>query len=569
MYRAKDVLDTKYEIVSLLGEGGFGQVYLAKDLLLQQRKVAIKILKTEDTARRIDFIREMQFLTQLHHPQIISFHHYFIHGDRLHLVMEYCPGGNLWAVLKESKVDVNSAMQWGIEIAEILEFVHEKRIVHHDIKPGNILLAEDGKLKIGNFGVANRAIGTVTYMPPEAFIKNFSTGDDPRADIYALGITLLELLTGGNPLLEVPTGDLLQRKLRHDFIPTDLPRWVQELLLKATHPTPELRFQTMADFKEAMISRSVPFVLNRHRMTADDLAEKADAAIKKKKWKVASKFIEQALYCCADSVKALIAAGRFRIRVNRFSEAGELFSKALQLNARADVQKELGWIALEQGSYPKALSMLSDYLYRHASDYEAVNLLMQCYYETERFEQAADLAKSVSGKSPCFKNNCVISQILAGLLSINECKDFVTDANPFLRYNAMVATEEPRAWGSDSGARLKDKLLFQDYRFTSRGSDKNFVSVKAGAENWDFQDKIIGLGRSDRNELVIPLDSVSRRHCAIIDFPEDVWVYDLNSTAGTFVDDKRLKRKQFVVGVHKVKIADWEFEIASSSDLLL
>src|SRR5262249_30777543 len=172
-------------------------------------------------------------------------------------------------------------------------------------------------------------------------------------------------------------------------------------------------------------------------------------------------------------------------------------------------------------------------------------------------------------KSPCFKNNWVISQILAGLFPTKDCEAFTSDANPFLRYNALVATEKPRTWENQGGPKLKDKLLFQDFRFSFKGTDKNVVTVNAGATNWDFQNRIIGLGKWDCNELAVPVEKVSRRHCVIINFSDDVWIYDLNSTNGTCVDNKKVKRKQFIVGVHKVKVADWECEISSSADLLL
>jgi tetratricopeptide (TPR) repeat protein len=570
MYLPKDILDKKYEIITPLGEGGFGYVFLARDLLLPDRFVAIKVLKDEDPTRQDSLVQEMQFLTRLNNPSIVSFYHHFTHANKLHLVMEYCSDGNLRHVAKKySRMDDNTVIQWGIAIAEVLSFVHSQGIVHHDIKPDNILFASDRKLRIGDFGVANRNIGTLVYMPPEIFMEDYVSGRDPRADIYALGITLIEVLLGRNPLAGLVGKDLLLRKLKHDFVPSEKPRWLQDVLLKATHPTPEMRFQTMTDFQEAMSSKSVPLIIDQNRMVADELAEKADTLIKRKKWRDTSKFIDQALYCCPDSVKALLAAGRYRIRVNRFKEGKEFLDRALRLNPRVEVQKELGWINLDQGNYPQALSMLTDYLHRNSSDYEAINLLIQCYYETDRYEQAAELAKAVIGKSPCFRNNYVISQMLTGALPIAECAHLKTEENPFLRYNALVATEEPRAWGPEGPINLKSKMLFQDFRFSSKRSERNTLSIKDGRNTLEFNENIVTVGRSEGNELVVSHKFVSRRHCAVINFPEDVWIYDLNSTAGTFVDNKRVTRKQFLLGVHDVKLGDFEIQIASSCDLLV
>ena len=570
MYLPKDILDKKYEIIAPLGEGGFGFVFLARDLLLPDRFVAIKVLKDEDPTRQDSLVQEMQFLTRLNNPSIVSFYHHFTHANKLHLVMEYCSDGNLRHVAnKYARMDDNTVIQSGIAIAEVLTFVHSQGIVHHDIKPDNILFASDGRLRIGDFGVANRNIGTLVYMPPELFMEDYVSGRDPRADIYALGITLIEVLLGGNPLAGLAGKDLLLRKLKHDFVPSEKPRWLQDVLLKATHPTPEMRFQTMTDFREAMSSKSVPLIIDQNRMVADELAEKADTLIKRKKWRDTSKFIDQALYCCPDSVKALLAAGRYRIRVNRFDEAKEFLDRALRLNPRVEVQKELGWINLDQGNYPQALSMLTDYLHRNSSDYEAINLLIQCYYETDRYEQAAELAKAVIGKSPCFRNNYVISQMLTGALPIAECAHLKTEENQFLRYNALVATEEPRAWGPEGPINLKSKMLFQDFRFSRKRSEKNTLSIKDGRNTLEFNENIVTVGRSEGNELVVSHKFVSRRHCAVINLPEDVWIYDLNSTAGTFVDKKRVKRKQFLLGVHDVRLGDFEIQIASRCDLLV
>jgi serine/threonine protein kinase len=570
MYRPKDILDDKYEIIRALGEGGFGYVFLARDLLLPERFVAIKVLKDEDHERQDNLVREMAFLSRLDNPSIVSFYHHFTYANKLHLVMEYCSAGNLRQVAKKySRTDDNTVIQWGIAIAQVLGFVHSQGIIHHDIKPDNILFATDTKLKVGDFGVANKNIGTLAYMPPEVFLMDYVSSKDQRTDVYSLGITLVEVLLGKSPFGGLSGRDLLLQKLKHDFIPSDKPRWLQEVLLKATHPTPEMRFQTMPDFREALTSKSVPLIIDHNRMVADDLAEKADAQIKKKKWRETSKLINQALYCCPDSVKALLAAGRYRIRVNNFLDAKRFLDKALQLNPRVEVQKELGWINLDEGNYPQALSMLTDYLHRNASDYEAVNLLIQCYYETERYEQAAELAKAVIGKSACFRNNYIISQILAGVLPISDCADLKTEKNPFLRYNALVATEVPSAWGSEGKASLKSKLLFQDFRFGSRRSENNVLSIKQVSTTREFKEKIVGIGRSQSNQFIISDHLASRRHCLVVNFPDDIWLYELNSTSGTFVDDKKVRRKQFLLGVRDVRIGDSQFQIASRSDFLL
>ena len=210
MYTAGDLLDKKYEVVISVGEGGFGKVFLARDKLIKERLVAIKVMKEENPERQKDLIQEMEFLARLNSPTIVNFYHQFYQERRLHLVMEYCGGGSLRRMaMKTSALNPNTVFQWGITIADVLSFVHKKGIVHHDIKPDNILFTQDGILKIGDFGVANRNLGTLPYLPPEVFMANNDAPTDPRVDIYALGITLLELIAGENPLFKFRGTELL------------------------------------------------------------------------------------------------------------------------------------------------------------------------------------------------------------------------------------------------------------------------------------------------------------------------------------------------------------------------
>ena len=156
------LLDGKYEVIRGLGEGAFGRVLLAKDIVIQDHFVAIKVLKDQDPERQQALINEMTLLANLQNPSIVTFHHHFKDKDngRLHLVMEYCADGSLRKKIQRGKgLEPNLVFQWGIQLADVLDFVHNNGIVHHDIKPDNILFTSDGHLKIGDFGVANKNIG--------------------------------------------------------------------------------------------------------------------------------------------------------------------------------------------------------------------------------------------------------------------------------------------------------------------------------------------------------------------------------------------------------------------------
>jgi hypothetical protein len=570
------ILDNKYQIVRSLGEGGFGQVWLAEDNLIGGHQVAIKVLKNFDTEDARLLIEEMQYLSSLDHPHIVGFLHHFHESGRTHLVMEYCAQGSLANVAK-NEVSSSQVFGWGKVLADTFCEIHRRGIVHHDIKPQNLLLTDDDRLKVADFGVANRNWGTNIYMAPELFLAGEVDINDERVDIYALGITLLELLMGANPLLGHPDRDLLQEKIQHDFVPHYLEGWAQEILLKATHPTPEQRFQSMEDFSNAIVSRHVPYILDGNRIKAHRVAEKAQRLLDRKKWQSAEKNCLKALHVAPDCVAALIVAGRVELMLKRVTLAKEYFSKALILNPRVRVQKELGWIALEEEYYSRAISMLSDHLQREPADFEALNLLLQCFYLTDRYEigeQLATLAIEQGATNSCFVNNQFLFRLLDDTFQIDKFehsrrKDI---SNPFGKFNFDIAKENPSSWGSQKGPALKSKLLFQDYRFgvTNKRKKKETMCFKNGEEGIKpFTTPLIALGRLESNDISFKRNGVSRRHAVVLNYPDDVWVYDLGSVMGVKVDGIPVQTKTFMDGVHTLDIGAARIEVATKESLLI
>jgi len=226
--------------------------------------------------------------------------------------MEYCSRGSLRDLLLEkAPLNIEEAVSWVMDISRTLQMVHDRGIVHHDIKPGNILFTEDGTVKIADFGVANTRIGTILYMAPEllALTEGVSRRDG-RIDVYALGLTLLEALTGTIPFWDVSQVDALQVKVKLDFIPESLPLWIREVLFKALNPKPELRFQTMHEFYESLESHYVPYVFSRKRIRAQQIAVRVQWHLARKNWLTAMKLCEQALLEDPGCLVALVAAGK-------------------------------------------------------------------------------------------------------------------------------------------------------------------------------------------------------------------------------------------------------------------
>ncbi len=193
-----ELFNNTYRYVKDLGKGGFGKVFLAREER-SENLVAIKQLKNENKARQDDIIYEMQMVSKFNHPHIVLYKHHFVQNDLLYIVMEYCSLGSLRKLMRNEKTTSTFIWKWMSELTATLQMVHEKGIIHHDIKPDNILFTEDRKIKITDFGIANTGGGTMPYMSPEALNWETNAVKDARVDVYALGVTLLELLTKQNP----------------------------------------------------------------------------------------------------------------------------------------------------------------------------------------------------------------------------------------------------------------------------------------------------------------------------------------------------------------------------------
>ena len=207
---AGQLLDGRYRVTSSIAHGGMATVYLGVDTRLD-RTVAIKIMHTElaadeDFAAR--FVREARSVAQLSHPNVVAVYDQGSDGRHLYLAMEYVPGRTLRQLLNErGKLTPGQSLDIIESVLAGLAAAHQAGIVHRDVKPENVLLAEDGRVKVADFGLARSMsgtnhtktgvlMGTVAYLAPEQVTGNVS---DARCDVYAAGVMLFELLTGQQP----------------------------------------------------------------------------------------------------------------------------------------------------------------------------------------------------------------------------------------------------------------------------------------------------------------------------------------------------------------------------------
>jgi len=572
-----DLFDNKYQFVKELGAGAFGRVFLAKEKF-SESFVAIKQLKDEDESWQDDLVHEMQMVSKFNHPHIVNFKHHFLQDRLLYLVMEYCPGGSLSRLMEKRTIVKTFVWKWMEILTETLQFIHEKGIIHHDIKPANILFDENRKIKISDFGVANTGGGTQAYMAPEALSWKAYNKSDVRIDIYALGVTLLEVLTGKNPFLFKSEEEIIALHEKKEFGIEGFPNWQQDIILKALAKTPELRFQTMQEFNEAIRAKAVPVIFDKEIIKGGFLAEKAAYFLKRRKWKRSYTLLDYAEKSLKPNVNVFFQLGKYHLLSNQIQTAKSYFEKALKWNPRLDVQKELGWINLELKNYPIAISMLSDHVQRNPSDFEAYNLILQCYYETGRYEAAMQLAETLlsnESSNPCFVNNYYIScvmQNIGRLVTPDQVLKKVDQSNPFLQYNHELLIEQDLSHNYNLHPTLKSKLLFMDYRFLKFTSAPFYCSsddrdcfgisgstaaiIKFGRENFEVNDVKVPGG-----------NSISRRHCLIINQKDDVWLCDLGST-GTFLNGEKVVHKHPLTGKNLLRIGQTEYELTSDRSKL-
>ncbi len=263
----------RYNILSQIGEGGMATVYKAIDTRLN-REVALKVIRTErltletmeKTLKR--FQREARALASLTHPNIVPIMDFGEYDGRPFLVMPYISGGTLKERLGRP-IPWQESARLLIPIARALQYAHQQRIVHRDVKPSNILLASSGDSLLTDFGIAKiladteetsdltgtgMGIGTPEYMSPEQFQ---GTGVDARTDIYSLGVVFYEMVTGKKPFTaKTPAAIMVKQATealpRPSTFVTGLPASVENTLLKALAKKPEDRFISMGEFLRAL-----------------------------------------------------------------------------------------------------------------------------------------------------------------------------------------------------------------------------------------------------------------------------------------------------------------------------
>lgn len=278
MLRPGMYLQNRYEILDQIGSGGMSEVYRAKCHKLN-RLVAIKVLKEEfstDAGFVKKFKLEAQAAAGLSHPNIVSVYDVVDEGSIHYIVMELIEGITLKSyITKKGRLGSKEAIGIAIQVAQGIAAAHDQHIVHRDIKPQNMIISRDGKVKVADFGIARAvsnqtigatAIGSVHYISPEQARGGFS---DSRTDIYSLGITMFEMVTGtvpfdGDNTVSIALAHLEQAVTPPSRLNPEVPVSLDRIIMKCTQKKPERRYrdvyELIADLRHALVDPDDDFI---------------------------------------------------------------------------------------------------------------------------------------------------------------------------------------------------------------------------------------------------------------------------------------------------------------------
>ncbi len=275
-------INDRYEIIKNIGEGGMANVYLAYDTILD-RKVAIKVLRgdlsnDEKFVRR--FQREALSASSLSHPSVVEIYDVGEEDGTFYIVMEYVEGKTLKQLIKKrGSLTLSESIDIMLQVTDGISHAHDSYIIHRDLKPQNIMIKDDGMIKIMDFGIAmalnstqltqtNSVMGSVHYLPPE---QASGKGCTIRSDIYSMGIVFYELLTGALPFKGENAVEIALKQMR-DPIPSirkknnAIPQSVENVILKATAKNPKNRYSDAKEMHADLLT-----VLNEDRMSESRL----------------------------------------------------------------------------------------------------------------------------------------------------------------------------------------------------------------------------------------------------------------------------------------------------------
>jgi serine/threonine protein kinase len=286
MMNTPSLLNNRYQIDGRIGSGGMAEVYRAHDLMLE-RAVAIKLLREDfarDPAFRERFRQEARAAAKLSHPNIVTIHDFGFDDQQIFIVMEYVPGTDLKTILENRGIlSVDEALPLIIQACAGVGYAHRTGLVHCDVKPHNMIVTPDQRLKVTDFGIAralasihSQEVNHVVWGSPQYFSPEQAAGHppSPASDVYGLGVVLYEMLTGRLPFIANSAAEL--SKMHRTMMPSPpsqfnplIPPDLEKACLKVLSKEPSSRYRTADQFGRVLISlsRSIKVSPNEVRPT--------------------------------------------------------------------------------------------------------------------------------------------------------------------------------------------------------------------------------------------------------------------------------------------------------------
>ena len=286
-------INDRYQVIRSIGEGGMANVYLAYDTILD-RNVAVKVLRgdlatDEKFVRR--FQREAMSASALSHPNIVEMYDVGEDDGNYFIVMEYIDGKTLKNLIKKrGALTVAEVVDIMLQLTSAISCAHDSYIIHRDIKPQNVMILDDGRVKITDFGIAiasnaseltqtNSVMGSVHYLPPE---QANGAGATAKSDIYSLGILMFELLTGKLPFKGENAVEIALKQMKEQIpsvcaINPEIPQSIENVILKACAKNPKNRYDNVKDMyndiKTALDEDRINETKQTYKFSEDDLDE--------------------------------------------------------------------------------------------------------------------------------------------------------------------------------------------------------------------------------------------------------------------------------------------------------
>jgi eukaryotic-like serine/threonine-protein kinase len=293
----------KYRILSSLGSGGFGVVYLAEDTWID-KKVALKVPHKQNLAS-VEMLKEPRLLASLSHPNIVTVLTAEKQDDVFFIVMEYVPGETLeHIIVREGVLDLTRALDFSCQICNAVDHAHRAGILHRDLRPGNMLVSESGMLKVSDFGTSRyleiaahgtTVIGSPPYMAPEQFHGKAVFA----SDIYSVGVTMYQMLTGTMPY-DTPAPADITRLARGELLSSPrlknpkIPKAINDIVLRAMASDPIERYQRASELLNDLLAAREPAP---RRVTGRGGTATADATVAEIQSRLKARAAPPARFC--------------------------------------------------------------------------------------------------------------------------------------------------------------------------------------------------------------------------------------------------------------------------------